>query len=91
MSAFARSVAALWHLHLAAEEPLVTDVERVGEDIGLGTGVVHKVLALDLEASRRERPRKRVAQGETTAVANVDRPNGIGGDELDLHLRARPE
>ncbi len=57
----------------------------------LPAGVVHVVLAGDLVPRALEEPRERVAVGSEPAVADVQRPSGVGRDELDHHSLALPD
>ena len=81
-------VAALGNVHLPAKELLVARVERLREGLRLRTGVVHKVLALNLVACSGQHAREGVAERKAATVADVDRAHGVRRDELDLQAGA---
>ena len=84
-------IAAVRDGNVAAELLLVARVQRLGEDVGLRTRVVHIIFALDLVPGRRQRRRERVADGRPAPVADVQRAGRVGRDELDLRSLAPPE
>ena len=53
------------------------------EDVHLAAGVVHVVLAVHAPAVGLEQVRDRRAEGGVPAVADVQRPGRVRGDELD--------
>ena len=71
----------------------VARVQRVAEGRELVAGVVEVVLAVHLRALRRQQVRDRVADRDPAPAARVQRPGGVGRDELEvdpLRRRARP-
>ena len=72
--------------HAAAVQP---GQHGVGEDVHLRAGVVDVVLGRDVRAGGPEHARDRVAQGGPAGVADVQRPGGVGGDELHVDACGR--
>ncbi len=63
---------------------LVTRVEGVAEHVELRAGVVQVVLAVHLGALGREEIRDRVADRDPPPATGVQRPGGVGRDELEV-------
>ena len=62
--------------------------QRAGEAVDLGAVVVEVVLAGDLGAAGLQQPGQRVADRRPAHAADVDRPGGVGGDELEVDALA---
>ena len=75
-------------LDVGAEELQVAGDERAAEDVGLRAGIVHEVLALDVEARGFEHGCEHAADRGAAAVAGGERAGGVGADELDLDALA---
>ena len=68
-----------------AEEVEIAQPGRQGQDVHLPAGVVDVVLAGHLEAGEVEHIRQGGAIGGPTAMPDVKRPGGVGGDIFHLH------
>ena len=82
------AIAIGWERELFAEALQVAQPHARGEDFHLPPGVVDVVLAVHVEAGGVEQVRERRAERRVPAVADVQRPRGIRGDELHHHLPA---
>ena len=71
-----------------AQRLAVAQVDRAGELVDLGAGVVDVVLARDGEAGLLEQRRQRVADHGAAAMADMHRPGRVGRDVLDIDRRA---
>jgi hypothetical protein len=74
--------------HVAPEVLLVADPDAPGEPVDLGAGVVVVVLPVHLPPGPGQQLGDGVAEGGLAAVADVERPGRVGGDELDVHRLA---
>ena len=66
----------------------ITQPGGYGQDIHLPSGVVDVVLAGHVPAGEGEQAGERSPVGGAAPVADVKRPGGVGGNELDLDLPA---
>ncbi len=73
---------------VAGLEPLGAQLRALGQRFDLHAGIVVVILAVHAPALGAEEVADRIAQGRLAAVAHVQRPRGIGGDELDQHALA---
>ena len=85
------AVAVARERELLAEALEVAQPHADREDLHLPAGVVDVVLAVHLVARGVEQVRERRAEGGVAAVADVQRPGGIGRNELDQHAPAGAE
>ena len=82
------AIAVLRELARFAEDLLGARADRHGEILDLRAGVVVVELARDLAALPLQQVGERVAERRLAAVAHVQRPGGVRGDELDHHALA---
>ncbi len=84
-------IGAVREVDVAAVRLEVAQVDRPREHVDLRAAVVDVELTRDVIAREGEKRRQRVAEHRASGMADMQRPGGIGRDELDIDLEPRAQ
>ncbi len=82
-------IPALGNRHIPPEQLCMACLDRVDQLVDLGARIVDVELATDLMAGKLEQARDRVTDRGAAPMADVQRPGGVGGHELDVDCASR--